>query len=420
MDAPWLMTMLVLAATQPSCTKRNSDICCDTIDQCTQAGIDASDGFAHCDEGVCVNYTCVASGCDDDGDCHDPNHPMCVSGQCYGPAEACRDRGGFQILFLSNRSGVSQIYRSFADGSGVTRITQDEMSLLYRITPSPDGARLAYIQHGDVFTVSTNGEQPKQLTADTLNADVHWSPDATMLAVSPEPVVGATAFTMRSDGTQRHEFVVPGYITRNPAWSPDSTQVAFVTESDSLMENNLWVANADGSAARELAGGFTPQLAEGADPAWKPDGSVIAAVFPEDFVDPNHRSTIFLKPTDGSPGSFFGPRGFPMWDVGWAHDGAKLLSVRSNSSSAQAESDPAGTQIAVMNSDGSNLYVIGSGFHAMHPRWSPDDKYIIFQDKTSQGDLEIYRMNADGANVLNLTMSSSDDFEPEWAACPVL
>jgi Tol biopolymer transport system component len=52
------------------------------------------------------------------------------------------------------------------------------------------------------------------------------------------------------------------------------------------------------------------------------------------------------------------------------------------------------------------------------PTWSPDGKKIAFASDRD-GDLEIYRMRAtDGANPVNLTNNSTQDFDPDWQPQP--
>jgi TolB protein len=50
-----------------------------------------------------------------------------------------------------------------------------------------------------------------------------------------------------------------------------------------------------------------------------------------------------------------------------------------------------------------------------HPR-SPDGQSIVFES-SRDGNREIYRMNADGSQQMNLTNHPGDDHGPEWARC---
>lgn len=63
----------------------------------------------------------------------------------------------------------------------------------------------------------------------------------------------------------------------NVAWSPDSRQVAFISDAAKSGHSQLYVSNANGGPARKLTNvkGFL------ADPKWAPDGKSIAVLFTE-------------------------------------------------------------------------------------------------------------------------------------------
>ena len=61
------------------CTRPNPAVCCENDVECTRIGLAADDVRNCTGESVCVANACVASGCDDDGDCTAPNQPFCIS-----------------------------------------------------------------------------------------------------------------------------------------------------------------------------------------------------------------------------------------------------------------------------------------------------------------------------------------------------
>ena len=114
----------------------------------------------------------------------------------------------------------------------------------------------------------------------------------------------------------------------------------------------------------------------------------------------------------------------PVWDgcLSWSPDGMKIAY------SSKREVDGG---IYVMNADGSNqTWLINN--HAMCPSWSPDGFKIVFysliKDKNEEtkiveetqywheANIEIYIMNTDGSNQLNLTNNSAYDGYPSWSS----
>ena len=93
----------------------------------------------------------------------------------------------------------------------------------------------------------------------------------------------------------------------------------------------------------------------------------------------------------------------------WPPDGSKIA----------FESDRDGNiEIYVMNADGSNQINLSNN-EALDskPRFSPDGKKIIFMSERD-GNPEIYYMNIDGSNVTRLTYNAAADIVPNWQ--PVL
>ena len=78
-------------------------------------------------------------------------------------------------------------------------------------------------------------------------------------------------------------------------------------------------------------------------------------------------------------------------------------------------SDDGNENIFIMDEDGSNVVQLtnNDGINS-HPAWSPDGEQIVF-NSDRRGDHEIFVMNADGTGSRQLTTNLSDDFNPSWS-----
>jgi TolB protein len=55
--------------------------------------------------------------------------------------------------------------------------------------------------------------------------------------------------------------------------------------------------------------------------------------------------------------------------------------------------------------------------YAFHPHWSPDGKRIVFQStKKDKKDADLYIINTDGDNLVQLTQNRSYDGSPYWTS----
>jgi len=91
----------------------------------------------------------------------------------------------------------------------------------------------------------------------------------------------------------------------------------------------------------------------------------------------------------------------------WSPDGERIAFTRFGLTTSD---------IWVMNADGSNQVnltdtpQIDEGF----PAWSPDGRRLAYTTR-SDGNNEIYVMNADGSHPVRLTDNPADDFAPTWS-----
>ncbi|HEU0304641.1 MAG TPA: S9 family peptidase [Gaiellaceae bacterium] len=190
---------------------------------------------------------------------------------------------GTRLAFTSNRDGDhKQLYMlALAGGDPVclTELKQDAAQPVW----SPDGTRIAFTSRVPDPAYEEEDEKkrlPRRFTRHRYKLDsVGWTGDR-RTHVFVVPADGSAAALQLTDGDFEDEA---------PAWSPDSTQIAFASARDDdwdvQLRQQIWVVAAGGGEPRRV----TPDDDYYDLPSWSPDGSTIACTWsPGGFDRPRH------------------------------------------------------------------------------------------------------------------------------------
>ena len=190
-----------------------------------------------------------------------------------------------------------------------------------------------------------------------------------------------------------------------PVWSPDGSQVAFLSDEGSTAESyQLFAMNADGSDRRQLAAGKFSSV------AWSPDGTSLAAVGDNGGV-----SIVSVSGMGESPSA--GPAIEGNWDhVDWSPDGSLLLL----SGYPAAGGNSGVPDLYTVTPDGRLLVQLTHDEQSeQYAGWSPDGTRIVYMRNTSSDDFDpnadIWVMHADGSDPVRLTDWQGFDGEPVWS-----
>ncbi len=131
---------------------------------------------------------------------------------------------GSDLIFVSGRSGMPQIYKMSLEGADVQRITDGEGEA---VTPawSPDGQFIAFSWtkgfapgNYNIFVMDVATRKYLQLTYGAgRNENPYWAPDGRHIVFSSNRDGGTQIWTMLADGTQVQKLTTQGTNMR-PVW----------------------------------------------------------------------------------------------------------------------------------------------------------------------------------------------------------
>jgi dipeptidyl aminopeptidase/acylaminoacyl peptidase len=256
-------------------------------------------------------------------------------------------------------------------------------------TPTADQAFIAYVLDGQLLVTDISGgvvggtTQYTQPGVDDGVTDFVWSPSGEYIAYTGLVADAQHVFVVYAEGAGTPVDLGQGAI---PAWSPDSTQVAYQNQGQ------LWLTPIEAPAPRQLT---TQDNWAWGRPAWRPDGlGLVVAGQSFDNMGASGNTTYWLYslPLDGSgtltplPGMTAEAEGRLPYDLQFSPDGTKLAYSTSIHLSACASLG----NYYVANNDGSGQQAVVSpaldalsndaeedNFSAFGYAWRPDSAALL-------------------------------------------
>ena len=343
-----------------------------------------------------------------------------------------------------------RVRRSVFSQTGMTRLTTSGNNIPAAI--SPDGKYMAYV-------IGENGKQSLWLRVLANSSDLQLLPpeDVVYEALTISPDTQMIYYDkIRGSSASIYQLPLLGGVekkiingTSGPAvsFSPDGKSFAFVRWNANAGSDDVWIANSDGSGARQVA---SPKIDSGdtCSPSWSPDGKIIVCAW--GAVD-NAMGLFGVSIANGEIFQLLTQKWSSIGEAAWLADGSglvitakehpadnyqlwfvsypggeptrittdandyrfpsltsdssKLTAIRTDRQSNIFASPPnnvnATTQITFGNYDGDNDQGLA---------WTPDGRIVYASG--SNGKFAIWIMDQDGANRRQLTDNVGSDTMP--------
>ena len=289
--------------------------------------------------------------------------------------------GWWQVKMPDDRRGYVQI------GEGLAEIVESPDPNAPSTTDSLVAFQTAL--GGAIYIIHADGTNLRYLTT---GMDPAISPDRQWVAFTRWQEDSYGLFLIKTDGTDEHQLFSQPYM-KEPAWSPDGTEIAVSYQAASALEQHLLRNGKWKIAVVTVADGHFREM-EGhnicVSPTWSPDAKKIA------YASDRGLALTWDDPTNAivQDPNTYGLSTFPENDrsPAWSPDG-KHIAFQYNKDDR--------SEIYLMNADGSGRVALTKTplirGKNVSPVWSVDGSQIAYLSNTT-GDWEIMVMNADGSN----------------------
>jgi len=250
---------------------------------------------------------------------------------------------------------------------------------------------------------------PAAATADVFNgriafASVRSDPQATTFDI----------FSMNADGTGVRRLTTNPEGDRQPDWSPDGTAIAYTIDKPGATKNfEVARMTAAGTGHRRLT--TTAADEASSQPSWVPGGRGI--LFRRSGPSSRIGSIWQMGPLGEAPALRFSTQAPPLYPS-LAPDASRVLYTAILSPTGDTDRG-----IFSMNADGGGLTTLFdvAGAYDSAPAWSPDGTRIAFESDADvaganpERDMEVWVMDADGSDPMQLTRNALHDEGPAWS-----
>jgi len=309
-----------------------------------------------------------------------------------------------KIVFLSNRDAPKRQFDIFMmepDGGNQVNLTPDIESIVTVSQPvlSPDGNKILFLAYEkDKLLRILDIEQHTVTDITEIDFNIpqfSFSPKGDKIVFVRKIEGHRQIFMINTDGSGEKCLSNPDYDEFDPSFSPDGSQIAFVSKGSGIFA--ITIMKKDGTKIRDLV----QQKGKIRFPAFSPNGKYVAFNAYE-----NNIPGLYLVKSDG--------RGLKNIIKGKVvdsrpqitPDGSKIVFLARQRGMKYSD-------VCLINKNGKQFknLTIDLNYINQKPLITPDGKSIVFQS-IKFNNCEIYRVDMNGKNLVNLTN------HPKWDQSP--
>lgn len=202
-----------------------------------------------------------------------------------------------------------------------------------------------------------------------------------------------------------------------PAWSPDSTRIAFSARREGDEANQIYVLDINGGEAVRVT-----NISTGARNAqWRPDGKAIlfvSSVYPGAMNDDDNKRIAKERRDRKYRARAYDSFPVRNWDK-WIEDTQTHVIVQELGEGAKPKDLMAGTQLVAEKGFGGR---IGSGSDDIDAVWAPDGQSVVFVATTNRTSasfaevqMHVYRVSTTGGEAVQLTLGEAEYGRPTFS-----
>ena len=312
--------------------------------------------------------------------------------------------------------------------------TAPEMLLPTRIVHTHGRGSDPLNPQSDLYVLDQAGNDRVLVDSMGINNFPKWSPDGRRIVFQGNRGRPTEIYLINADGSGERNLSNDPDFDEHPIWSPDGGKILFRGLRNG--DFDLWVVDTNGQNLRNI----TPFNLRDDQPSWASNGRIAYVglregnreIYVTDPMGLNHEKvTNTLSENEYVPS--WSPDGSTiaytlngqLYTIAFPGGVRRQLTSQQDSVvNSQPQWSPDGNNILYqtksdeiwrVNSNGSNpVNLTSNPARDSYPRWSSDGSSIAFESYRS-GDVQIFLMTRDGSRVQQLTSSANGNAMPEWA-----